>query len=84
MPVSTKELHYFSLFTKHAAKDISSFSSINYAAEGGVVAPQICRGSNVLPLVWVLRGEFQLRCRPRHLTIVQKYEVITNSPPAVL
>ncbi|GFV55767.1 hypothetical protein TNCV_167531 [Trichonephila clavipes] len=31
--------------------------------------------SNVLLLVWLLRDWGQLRCRPRHLTIVQNYEV---------
>ncbi|GFY10118.1 hypothetical protein TNCV_1946631 [Trichonephila clavipes] len=30
--------------------------------------------SNILPLVWYLGEGFQLRCSPRHLTIVQNYE----------
>ncbi|GFS57205.1 uncharacterized protein TNCV_491201 [Trichonephila clavipes] len=40
--------------------------------------------SNVLPLVWcgvvVRRGVCQLRCRPRHLTMVENYVVVAKSP----
>ncbi|GFT06495.1 hypothetical protein TNCV_3356221 [Trichonephila clavipes] len=39
----------------------------------------ICRCSNVLPLVWCeirLERGCQLKCRPRHLTVVRNYEIV--------
>ncbi|GFS65404.1 hypothetical protein TNCV_2452031 [Trichonephila clavipes] len=37
-------------------------------------ARKICRGSNVLFVVWKLGDECQLKCRPRHLTEAQNFE----------
>ncbi|GFW75726.1 hypothetical protein TNCV_4429091 [Trichonephila clavipes] len=36
----------------------------------GADACYICRGSNVLPLVWKFGEGCRLRCPPRHLTMV--------------
>ncbi|GBN30770.1 hypothetical protein AVEN_158639-1 [Araneus ventricosus] len=44
---------------------------------GIAVCEIIFRGPNILPLVWCgsLKWGRQLKCRPRHLTDVQNYEV---------
>ncbi|GFY04429.1 uncharacterized protein TNCV_4415171 [Trichonephila clavipes] len=50
----------------------------------GAMHVKSVESSNVLPFVWcgvvVRRGACQLRCRPRHLTMVQNYEVHPQKP----
>ncbi|GFX18356.1 uncharacterized protein TNCV_4306571 [Trichonephila clavipes] len=47
----------------------------------GAMHVKSVKSSNVLPLVWYcMRRGCQLRCGPRHLTMVQNYEVRHQKP----
>ncbi|GFT48448.1 hypothetical protein TNCV_3131751 [Trichonephila clavipes] len=52
----------------------------DYVRQGTMHVKSV-ESSNVQPLVWYgRRGDYQVKCRPCHLTLVQDYEVRRQKP----